>query len=329
VKTFENFDDDEYHYCVMEAVSGGSLATHVRANGPLTESHARRVFLQLIYALEYLHGTSCVPHRDLRPENILLDKHGNLRLIDFGLAGSVTGERAITAYSSPSVAMRQRYSISSDVWSAGAVLFFLVAGHPPFDGDTVEDLTSQITIEFPFFPPSMSPSLVDLLMKTLHKGKHERITLPRIGEHPWFSAADFAQLKLRAEPDTNAIDSELLASIARSGSESKLFTTATICHTGTDHGVVYEILKREKRTDALREALHTIEDVPLPHPRKIVVASRSQQQPRVRTLRQSGSRSPGVSVLHAREEGSRRPTIPLARKDMLKPSYSAVGQSFC
>jgi serine/threonine protein kinase len=310
----------------MEFVSGGNLTTFVHEHGPLSESQARRLFLQLIYALEYLHETSCVPHRDLRPENILIDKHSNLRLIDFGLTGSVLGERSITPFSSPSVAIREKYSFSSDVWSAGAVLFFLVAGHPPFDGDSQDELISHITTEFPLYPASMSRPLIDLLSKMLNKSKLGRITIPRIEGHPWFSATDFVHLKLRAEPNSDVINSEVIAQIARSGSETKFLTAAALNHQDCEQTVIYEILKREKLADDLHEALQSVEEVVVPLTGRSMVLSHSQQKPRVKTLRPPIPKSPRLSLVHAREEVPRRYPVPLFGREV-RQTHSAHGMT--
>jgi serine/threonine protein kinase len=323
VKTFENFDDDDYHYCVMENASGGSLAALVRESGPMTEFQARHVFLQLIYALEYLHETSCVPHRDLRPENILLDKHGNLRLIDFGLAGSVLGERKVTAFSAPSVAAKQRYSVSADVWSAGATLFFLVAGYPPFQGESSEELVEQIMGESVSFPASASKALVDLLTKMLNRDNGERITLPKIKEHPWFSITDFLQMKRRAERDAAIVDSEIIARLARCGYETKWLSAARLAHRGSEHSVLYEMLKREKTTDTIHEALLAPPDPPDPPRASAPVAHSGPQAPRLGPRMSGAPSARRMPQIAAREEGPKQQQKVLPKRAHVRTSHSA------
>jgi serine/threonine protein kinase len=241
-KTYEIFDDDEFQYLVMEFACGGTLANFITTNGPITEHHARTLFLQLIYALEYLHQTSCIPHRDLRAENIMLDKHGNLRLIDFGLAGAVQAHSRISPYTAPAVVIGARYTFSSDIWAAGVLLFFLVAGHLPFQADTEEELIRQITEDPPPFSASMSRTLHDLLSKMLHKVREERITIPRIKDHPWFSSTDFAMLKQVAEHQSEAMDGEVVARLAKSGYDTKWLTADTLSHTDSDLSVIYQMV---------------------------------------------------------------------------------------
>ena len=85
IKTKEVFEDKKRLYIVMENCPKGDLFDYIKSNGKLEEDHAKKLFKQLISAIEYL-ARSQVAHRDIKPENILFDKHMNLKLADFGLA---------------------------------------------------------------------------------------------------------------------------------------------------------------------------------------------------------------------------------------------------
>jgi serine/threonine protein kinase len=89
---FQMLEDDASHYVVMEYAPGGSLLLLVEGGGALPELLARHYFVQLISVLEYLHSDLQIAHRDLKAENVVIDKHGNIRLIDFGFARSVPDE---------------------------------------------------------------------------------------------------------------------------------------------------------------------------------------------------------------------------------------------
>jgi 5'-AMP-activated protein kinase catalytic alpha subunit len=306
-KTYEIFDDDDAQYLVMEFACGGTLAEVVAANGPMSESHARTLFLQLVYALEYLHQTSCVPHRALCAENVMLDKHGNIRLINFGLAGAVQGHAPVTAYSPPAVAAGGRYNFSADVWAAGVLLFFLVTGAVPFQADNEADLVKRITEDSPDFPPTMSRSLHDLLSKMLHKLREERITLPRIKDHPWFSSTDFVILKQIAERHHEAMDGEVVARLAKCGYDTKWLTADTLSRRDSDLSVIYQMVMRERSTDLVYERMQrpgvaeplerpamgpsrsqattrmSARPPPLPGPRRIVTPKAREEAPRTRT----------------------------------------------
>lgn len=86
VEFYQHIEDEENHYLVMEYISNGSLASHIHETGPLSEQLSKKIFVQLFSVLEYLHKKLHIIHRDLKAENILLDEHLNIRVIDFGLS---------------------------------------------------------------------------------------------------------------------------------------------------------------------------------------------------------------------------------------------------
>ena len=95
VDFYQHIEDEENHYVVMEYIPNGSLADYIQSNGPLTEQMTKRIFVQIFMVLSYLHQTVHIVHRDLKAENILLDKNMNIRIIDFGLSKSFEKDTAI------------------------------------------------------------------------------------------------------------------------------------------------------------------------------------------------------------------------------------------
>lgn len=102
---YELQEDDQNYYMIMEYVENGNLLEFVNANGELDESRARHYFCELVSVLEYLHDQMKIAHRDLKAENVLFDRHNNIRLIDFGLSNMFTDENPFlsTACGSPSM----------------------------------------------------------------------------------------------------------------------------------------------------------------------------------------------------------------------------------
>ncbi|GMI96071.1 SNF1-RELATED PROTEIN KINASE 3.10, CBL-interacting protein kinase 7 [Hibiscus trionum] len=128
-------------YLVMEFASGGELFTKVLRRGRLTETTARRYFTQLVSALHFCHQNG-VAHRDVKPQNLLLDQNGNLKVSDFGLSalpeqlsnGLLHTACGTPAFTAPEVVRRKGYDGSkADAWSCGVILFVLLAGKLPFD----------------------------------------------------------------------------------------------------------------------------------------------------------------------------------------------------
>jgi serine/threonine protein kinase len=133
---FEISQDADCHYLAMEYVENGNFLNHVNSNGRLSEDQARRYFSQLLWALDYLHTEHHVAHRDVKCENILLDRHLNIRVIDFGLSAQFTdvNPRLLTAcgspaYAAPEMVKGKPYTKAADIWSAGVLLFAIVAGY--------------------------------------------------------------------------------------------------------------------------------------------------------------------------------------------------------
>jgi eukaryotic-like serine/threonine-protein kinase len=137
--------DTDSRWLVMEYVEGSTLAQLVRDRGPLTPDEAAPLIRQVADALVAAHAVGIV-HRDVKPSNILVDRHRQAKLTDFGIA-RVAADPALTqtgfltgspAYLAPEVASGERGGEPVDVWSLGATLFHVLAGRPPYDiGDNV------------------------------------------------------------------------------------------------------------------------------------------------------------------------------------------------
>ena len=100
---YDVLEDESNYFIIMEFVENGNMLDYVNTNGELHEPQARHFFCQLISVLEYLHEVKKIAHRDLKAENVLLDKNFNIRLIDFGLSNMFTEDNPFlkTACGSP------------------------------------------------------------------------------------------------------------------------------------------------------------------------------------------------------------------------------------
>jgi len=194
VKLFEHFTDAKAIYLVMEYVPNETLYDYLVKNGAIAENIAKKIFSQIILVLEYLHQTLHIAHRDIKPQNILLDRANNIRIIDFGLSAIFTDDDPFLktpcgspSFLPPEVIKGLSYTKNADIWSAGILLYLMVVGHLPFGEKSVELTYQKVVFADPSFPPSISHQIIDLILKLLKKNPDHRINIESIKQHPWLS----------------------------------------------------------------------------------------------------------------------------------------------
>ena len=131
---------------VMEYLDGGELLTLLRNKKLFSEEQARIYFKQIISAVAYCHRNGII-HRDLKLQNILLNKQGTLKIADFGISGVANRfnpevDWGTLKYMSPQVLSgnQKRNNSSADVWSCGVILFYMVFGYLPFTGSSTSEI---------------------------------------------------------------------------------------------------------------------------------------------------------------------------------------------
>jgi hypothetical protein len=266
-KFFEVAEDPDFHYVIQEYASGRSLGEHISSKGPLTEPQARHYFTQLVCALEYLHTTRRVVHRDIKSDNILLDDHDNVKLVDFGLSRSFVNpdDRFRTAcgspcYAAPEVVRRQSYTASVDIWSCGVVLYHMTAGHLPFVGRDIQATSKKIVKEPPEFLRTMSDSLISLLHKMLCKDPESRITLDGIKTHPWFSMQGYHSVvrftdALAQEAAMPGLDPQVIARMEADGIGCTGLPHALLTRENNELTTLYAIYKRRRVTQQMADLI--------------------------------------------------------------------------
>jgi DNA-binding NarL/FixJ family response regulator len=191
VKVLATADDGSQHFIVMEYVGGGSLADLLRKQPQLPFERVESIGLELSDALSRAHYLDIL-HRDIKPANILLAEDGTPRLTDFGLArvgrlpsltvaGSILGT---FQYLSPEVVENRDLDERSDIWSFGVVLFEMLTGRRPFEGDTPFDVIWSIKHQsLPVIEnlrDGVPPSLANLVRYMLRKDSPARIASARL-----------------------------------------------------------------------------------------------------------------------------------------------------
>eukprot|EP01084_Bolivina_argentea_P213190 362160_1 len=135
VKLYQTYNSDKYLCFLLEIVLGGELFTILRARTVFDESTARFYVASIAMALDYMHSKAIV-YRDLRPENILLDSKGYIKIIDFGFAKIISDQTytlcGVPDYLAPEIISGAGHGMAVDWWTMGILLFEMLASYPPF-----------------------------------------------------------------------------------------------------------------------------------------------------------------------------------------------------
>ncbi|KAJ2438198.1 hypothetical protein GGF42_008374, partial [Coemansia sp. RSA 2424] len=192
---------ERYIGIVIEYASGGELFDHILAHRQLKENDACRLFAQLIAGVSYLHASNIV-HRDLKLENLLLDRNRNIKITDFGFANQFRGPGddlmstscGSPCYAAPELVVSDGPYVGTavDIWSCGVIMYAMLAGYLPFDddpsnpdGDNINQLYRYILSTPLVFPDSVSDLARDLLRRMLVPNPRQRATLEDIKAHEW------------------------------------------------------------------------------------------------------------------------------------------------
>ncbi|XP_041084776.1 testis-specific serine/threonine-protein kinase 1-like [Polyodon spathula] len=199
VKTYEIFEtSDGKVYMIMELGVQGDLLEFIKFRGALPEEVCRKMFRQLSLAVKYIHDLEIV-HRDLKCENLLLDKDFNLKVSDFGFSRRCNygedGQLALSktfcgsaAYAAPEVLQGIPYNAKVyDIWSMGVVLFIMLCGSMPYDDSNVKKMLriqKEHRVNFPK-GKHVPADCKDLLYRMLQPDVSKRIGIDEILDHPW------------------------------------------------------------------------------------------------------------------------------------------------
>lgn len=193
VKLFEVIETEKTLYLVMEYASGGEVFDYLVAHGRMKEKEARAKFRQIISAVQYCHQKNIV-HRDLKAENLLLDADMNIKIADFGFSNEfVPGNKLDTfcgspPYAAPELFQGKKYDGPEvDVWSLGVILYTLVSGSLPFDGQNLKELRERVLrgkYRIPFY---MSTDCENLLKRFLVLNPTKRACLEAIMREKWIN----------------------------------------------------------------------------------------------------------------------------------------------
>lgn len=174
-----SFQDSTHLYLIMDFINGGELFFHLSQAGQFSEERARFYAAEIILALQYLHKSGVV-YRDVKPENILIDSEGHIKLTDFGLSkygldenGGYTESFCGTSeYLAPEIIKEKQYTYSVDYYSLGLVMYEMLTGSNPFKTGEEKPFVEQmneILTKVIVMPPYFSKDCADLVTRLIEK----------------------------------------------------------------------------------------------------------------------------------------------------------------
>lgn len=207
IRLYAAMQDERHLYMLMEYAPGGELFHYLRKAGRFDVATARFYAAELVLALEYMHIYG-IAYRDLKPENLLLDSDGHLKLADFGFAKLVPDLTwtlcGTPEYLAPEIIHGKGYGRSVDWWALGVLIYEMMVGAPPFNGDNPTAVYEKIfngTVSYPtsiLAPPSIELISGLLTLDVAHRWGCGSVGVAMIKKAAFFSGIDWALLEARA-----------------------------------------------------------------------------------------------------------------------------------
>jgi hypothetical protein len=202
LKYFCSMKDDRYIYFVLELLLGGELFTFLRNETQFSESWSRFYSASVLMAFCQIHGRK-IAYRDLKPENLVMDAEGFLKVVDFGLAKVVSGKTwtlcGTPDYLAPEIILNEGHDLAVDYWALGVLIYEMTAGMPPFYADDPMEVYEKILSGHVSIPSHFSKSLSDIVKKLLKTYQSKRLGNTKGGtgavmKHKWYSGFDWEAL---------------------------------------------------------------------------------------------------------------------------------------
>lgn len=199
VQFYYSFQTEKKLYFVLEYCPGGELFTLIQNKSKLSEADTRFYACQIVLALDSLHRKNII-YRDLKPENVLLDKDGYIKFTDFGLSKLNVMENDVKSicgtpeYLAPEVVAMKQYGKGVDWWTLGCIIFEMITGLPPFYKNNRKELFEGIKYHNPKLPQNISNECKLLISQLLEKDPTKRLGVnggEEVFKHPWFNGINW------------------------------------------------------------------------------------------------------------------------------------------
>lgn len=209
VNLLNTFQDDKRLFLLLEFVNGGELFSHLRKEGRLPDADAKFYAGEIVLAFAYLHSKNII-YRDLKPENLLIDCEGHMKITDFGFA-KVVEDRTWTLcgtpeYLAPEIIQSKGHGRAVDWWALGILIFEMLAGYPPFYDENPFGIYQKVLAGRIDFPKHLDVKAKDLIKRLLTHDRAKRFGCLKNGaediqRHKWYKGMDWdALLKREIKP---------------------------------------------------------------------------------------------------------------------------------
>ncbi|XP_043076146.1 cGMP-dependent protein kinase 1 isoform X1 [Puntigrus tetrazona] len=206
VRLHAAFKDSRYIYMIMEFCPGGEIWTKLKEAGRFQENIAVFVTACVVEAFAYLHNKGIL-YRDLKPENLMLDSKGYVKLVDFGFAKELSrGEKTYSfcgtpEYIPPEIIQNQGHDFAADFWSLGVLIYELLVGSPPFSSSDPQKIYAKILDGLLNFPSYMGEGAKSLISKLCRSRPGQRLGNTKNGikdvrHHRWFNSINWHKLRM-------------------------------------------------------------------------------------------------------------------------------------
>ncbi|XP_023850004.1 protein kinase C delta type [Salvelinus sp. IW2-2015] len=226
---YSTFQTREHLFFVMEYLNGGDLMFHIQDKGRFDLYRATFYSAEIIIGLQFLHSKGII-YRDLKLDNVMLNRDGHIKIADFGMCKeNVFGENRATTfcgtpdYIAPEILLGQKYTFSVDWWSFGVLVYEMLIGQSPFQGDDEDELFESIRMDVPHYPRWITKEAKDLLEKLFERDPSRRLgVVDNIRGHSFFKTLNWPALekrevdppfkpKVKGPNDCNNFDREFLS----------------------------------------------------------------------------------------------------------------------
>ncbi|CAL3971081.1 unnamed protein product [Diplocarpon coronariae] len=206
-----SFSDHDSLYMLLDYCPGGEVFSYLRKAKRFDENTARFYAAEIVLILEFLHEREGVAYRDLKPENLLLDADGHIKLVDFGFAKRLGNRETYTLcgtpeYLAPEVIQSKGHTTAVDWWALGILIYEFLTGYPPFWNSNPIEIYKQIVSKSVHFPsePVISSEAKDIIRQFCTVDRSKRLGniqdgAQRIKDHPFFQGVNWDDVYQRKE----------------------------------------------------------------------------------------------------------------------------------